>query len=252
MAVYTVNQLITKAYYLAGITARGLETLEDYQINDGLERLNAFLAMRSADIGLIPYYQTYTFPAVIGQEKYAIRDLVAADVVTFTLDSNQSGAQNVRFSMTKVDRAPYLGVSRPIGIASIPNQWMINRTNTGSDLYFYFSPGQAMQFTVEGLFSLTSVALNQDLNAISIVSPDTTVTSAFYHEFMLYGLAELICEFNSLITPGAVSKRYKEYYNTIMGVSPMDWATRKTSFFSGRAGINYMYARDGSNGMVPY
>jgi len=67
---YTSQMLITNAYYLSGIVSRGLETVTNEQLNDGLFRLNSFLAMKSADTGLIPYYQVVNGNFIAGQQQY--------------------------------------------------------------------------------------------------------------------------------------------------------------------------------------
>ncbi len=52
---YTTQQLITASWYLSGIISRGLGTVADEQLNEGLERLNGLLAASTSNTGVIHY-----------------------------------------------------------------------------------------------------------------------------------------------------------------------------------------------------
>ena len=53
--MYTVTELITKAWTLSGIVAAQAETVSGDQLKDGLDHLNDFLALQNANSRMIPY-----------------------------------------------------------------------------------------------------------------------------------------------------------------------------------------------------
>jgi len=237
---YTTNELIRKAYILGNVVARGLQSLSGVQLNDGLDRLNDFIALKTADMALIPFYQPYEFDAVIGQETYYIDNLLDADTLTFIIPANEvPPQQNFRYGMQKMERAPYWGIFRAVGIQALPIQWQIERLDTGSNISVYFSPQQALTFTVWGKFSLASLKLNQDLSLPSQASPSLSVSSRFWQVYLLYGLADYLCEWNSLLTPPSVKEKLREINQVLMNMTPLDLTNRKFSFFNQRTGINY-------------
>ena len=66
---YTVTQLINEAYYDSSVVSRQFETIQGYQLNDGLLWLNQILGDKAMDTGDIPYItQQYPFHGVPGQE----------------------------------------------------------------------------------------------------------------------------------------------------------------------------------------
>src|SRR6478736_7465366 len=93
-----VTDLITEAYYDSSVVARQFETLQGYQLTDGLKWLNQILDDKAMDTGDIPYItQQYPLVGVVGQETYFIPNGVSIDAITFYIGS-------VRYSMQYVDR----------------------------------------------------------------------------------------------------------------------------------------------------
>src|ERR1041385_9124834 len=117
---FTSRQLITQAYYLTGIVSRGQQTSSDQYISDGLDRLNAFLAVKSADIGMIPYYRELIFNAVAGQEVYFIPGLTEIETFTFNIGP-------VRYSTMEQTREMYFATGRVDNIQSLPYSWHLER-----------------------------------------------------------------------------------------------------------------------------
>jgi len=97
---YTATQLITYAYYLSNIVARGFETVSGDQIIDGLNRLNALLDFKATDTYLITYWMRTEFNLVYGQEMYFIPNLYQIETMTFNMGV-------VRYPMTQVSRTQY-------------------------------------------------------------------------------------------------------------------------------------------------
>ena len=220
---YTSRQLINEAFYLSGIVARGLQTVSGEQINDGLFRLNGFLAIKGADIGMIPYYDVYNFDSIVGQEKYFIPNLLEVETLVFYIGT-------VRYDMRNLSREDYFQPGRIENIESLPYSWHLERTLGGSDIYIYYTPIQPYPMTLTGKFSLMQTTLDQDLSQIY---------DPFYIEYLLYGLALYLCEYYGEVPPASMVKTYESMEQTNRDVSPMDLSMRKLEYFDTRRGFNY-------------
>jgi hypothetical protein len=220
---FTSRQLIVQAYYLTGIVSRGQQTSSDQYISDGLNRLNAFLAVKSADVGMIPYYQELIFNAVAGQEVYFIPNLVEIETFTFNIGP-------VRYSTMETSREMYFATGRVDNIESLPYQWHLERQFDGANLYLYFLPQDTYVLKIWGKFSLASTTLNQDLSLIY---------DPFYIEYLTYGLAEYICEFYQVVPPRSISQRVAQYDQIVRDISPLDLTMQKITGFATQSGFNY-------------
>ncbi len=188
---YTVTKLINNAWYLSGIVARNLQTVSGDQLTDGLDLLNAFLAVETADKRMIPYFQTFSLTAVAGQERYFVANLIELETITFFINS-------VRFSLQEYNRDRYFGESRVVNIQSLPYQYHTERTFGGMYIYLYFLPNTNYPLEIFGKFSLSSVALTQDLSL---------TMDLFYIEYLRYALANKMCEeYNIQFQPQAAMK----------------------------------------------
>ena len=221
---YTTLQLITFAYYESGIVSRGFEEPTGQQIQDGLIFLNDLIDDKTVDNGLIPYYQEYDFPAVIGQEMYNIPNLINVDTFVFYINT-------VRYQTQNRGRREYFGTSRADNIQSLPGSWHLERCFGGANLYIYFKPDQNFPLTIWGQFRLSEVAINQDLSL---------TLDRFYINYLKYDLANRLCaEYNYSVPPG-VSKALNKYIIDISKKSgPMDLKLQKLSSLQRRGGINY-------------
>lgn len=155
---YTTTELITGAYYAAGIVSREFETTSGTQQADGLIWLNNIITETNVADGMIPYETTYNFNAVVGQEKYFVPGLVGIDTLVFYLDT-------VRFSMQYEKRNNYFGSPRVENINSLPFNWYFERCLGGGNIYIYFKPDQAYPIEIHGYFELASVSVGQDLSS---------------------------------------------------------------------------------------
>lgn len=223
MAV-TARDLITNAYILSGIVAKDYETVSGSQIDDGLYLLNAFLAIKSADIRYIPYFEQYNFPAIVGEQKYHIDGLIQIETFTFFINE-------VRYQTNGVGRDRYFGWARANNIRSLPLEWHYERSLGGSDLYLYFLPDQTYPLEIWGKFNLSSVTLDQDLS----LSLD-----AYYIEYLRYGLMAYLCSENSITIPVESAKILNNYEKYIQDISPPDLTTKTNLAFG--SGINFTYA----------
>lgn len=215
---YTVTQLITESYYLSGRLAQGLQSISGQQLSQGLKLLNAVLAVKSVNERLIPYFLKYQFTAVVNQEVYFIPNLILCETLTFNY-------QNVRYSMTPMSRRVYQGSARVNNISSLMFDYNVERCKGGANLSMYFLPDSTYPCTVWGKFSLTSVALNQNLED----SLDT-----FYIEFLRYALAEYICHDNNIAFQPQNKEKLEEYEQAFMDISTPDLSLVKISGLGGK------------------
>jgi hypothetical protein len=223
---YTVTKLITNSYYLSGILARNLQTITGDQIQDGLDLLNAWIDIKTANVRLIPYFQEYDFQAVIGQEKYFIPNLISVETFTFFIGP-------VRYSTLPQKRVTYFGAGRIENITSLPFSWHLERCLNGANLYIYFLPNIQYPLQIWGKFALADLSLNQDL---------LLILDKYYIEYLRYGLAEQICaEYNIPLQPQAY-QRLKEVEKIITDISPADLSMQKMSDLHATQNYGYTYA----------
>jgi hypothetical protein len=223
---YTVTKLITNSYYLSGILARNLQTITGDQLQDGLDLLNAWIDIKTANVRLIPYFTQFDFTAVIGQEKYFIPNLISVETFVFFIGP-------VRYSTMPQKRVTYFGSGRIENINSLPFSWHLERTFNGSNIYIYFLPNINYPLTIWGKFAIADLSLNQNLQLIF---------DGYYIEYLRYGLAEQICaEFNIPLQPQAY-QRLKEIEKIITDISPPDLSMQKLSYLHGVDAYGYMYA----------
>lgn len=221
---YTVQQLITRSFYLADIVGQEFSTVSGPQIKDGLQSLNDLLAEKTVDLGLNPYYKGYEFAGVIGQEEYVVENLSEVTTLTFTLDT-------VRYSITPVQRDQYFGSARPNDVNSLPVMWHFEKELDGGRIFIYFPPSQAMTFNLRGKFSLEEVGQFDDLSL---------VYDRFYLSYLKYKLAERLCDDFGFNVPASVMKRITAFNGMFKDqMSPMDVKMKKISTLSGGGALNY-------------
>lgn len=156
---YTVTNLITDAYTDSSVVSKQFETVQGYQLNDGLLWLNQLLADKAMDTGDIPYItQQYSFNGVVGQEMYFIPNLASIDALVFYIGS-------VRYQMNYVDRVKYFGSPRANNINALPVSYTYERVYGGANIWVYFWPQQAFTFNITGNFFISNVSLNQNLQS---------------------------------------------------------------------------------------
>ena len=221
---YTTLTLVSNALYVGNIVARQFETPSGTQTHDGLNNLNQIIADQTVMQGMIPYYQQHDFPAVIGQEKYFIENLIDIDTFVFFIDS-------VRYSTQPMGRIRYFGTPRANSINSLPYQWHLERELGGASIYIYFTPDVNYPLQIWGQFRLEPVTINQDLSLTFDV---------FYLNYLEYALADRLCQFYQIDTPARVTNRLAEYIKNINKKSgPLDLGLQKQSTLQRSAGINY-------------
>ena len=201
-----VAELISNSYYLSRIVGRDFETVSASQSKDGLSILNDILSEKNISSAAISYNETQNFNAIQGQEKYFIANLVSVETLTFQ-DSN------VRYRMNEVSRDRYFGLARVNDIQSLPQQFFVERTLGGANIYMYYLPDKEYEFELTGKLALQEVALFDDLS----LSYDR-----FYLSYIKYNLAERLCDFNGNTVPIGVQKRLADLNREIDNFSGID------------------------------
>lgn len=154
---YTVLQLVTNAFYTSGVVARDYQTVQGSQLLDGLQFLNDVITDKTVETDMIPYYSQYDFFAVQGQESYFVPNLIELQTLVFFID-------NIRYEMQQLQRNKYFGSSRANNIQSLPFTYHVERLPLGAKIFLYFLPQSNFHMQGWGLFRLTNVNINQDLN----------------------------------------------------------------------------------------
>jgi hypothetical protein len=234
---YITNQLISGAYYAAGIVSREFETVSGSQMTDGLTWLNNIITEKSVDSGMIPYETTYNANFIIGQESYYIPNLIQIDTLTFFLE-------NVRYAMKYEKRNVYFGSSRVTNINTLPFEWYFERQFGGGNLYIYFSPDQNYPMEIHGIFMLPTVALGQDL---------TLTLDQFYITYLRYALADRICSEFAYVTPDNVIRQLGKYEAFINKNSRiLDLRIQKTSTLQKRGSLSWSFINLGHGFVATY
>lgn len=235
---YLAQTLITRAWYLSGIVARGAQTITGDQLSDGLNLLNALLDWKQVEVDLIPYWTYIELPAVIGQEFYFLPYVAQVETVTFNIDV-------VRYPMDGVSRRPYFGSSRVDNIETLPFNWNYNRAQGGGNLALYFLPADTYPLKIMAKIFLVDVSANTDMTDVSETVPYTFLNSAnqgydtSYIEYLRYALAEYMCsEYGVLFNPQS-EKILRKMERELMYVDPPDLLMRKTSILTEGQGYNW-------------
>lgn len=226
---YTVTQLVTNSYYLSSVVAPGLETVTGEQLNEGLDLLNFCISDLSLDFRKIPYYTTYAFAGIIGQETYFVPGLVEVETLTFFINS-------IRYSMINTYRKPYFGSSRANDINSLPFCYEVERVLNGSNISVYFWPDQEYPFELHGRFILPQVSLNQDL---------TLNLELFYINYLRHYLAKYICAQYNIDMPIQAMAEFRRMEADICDMTQFDYSMTKMSCMQKRSGFNYADANLG-------
>lgn len=211
---YTARQVINEAYYITGIVSKDFQTLTGAQLESGLSLLNDVLAVKTADIKLIPYFKEYLLNAVVGQEMYFIPNLVDIETITFNMG-------DIRYPTDKVNRKTYFGSPRADNIISIPINFHAERLDEGSNIYLYPKPVSTYPMKVWGKFALASVPTeNIDL--------DLTY-ERYYIVYLKLVLASYICMIYSINLQPQAAKELQDMELKIANISPKDYTMQKVS-----------------------
>lgn len=234
---YSVLELIIDAWYLSGIVARQLETVDGQQVNDGLKLFNFLVSEKALEYRKIPYYSVYNFAGVIGQEKYFIPNLLEVDTFVFFIGT---GAYPIRYAMNYEYRKRYFATPRTEGITSLPYSWTYQRSLGGIDLYIYFLPSQNFPLQIWGRFAFPTFGLFDDLSL---------AMEPFYLQYMRYDLAGELCRFYNVQFSAENKEHLISLDRQISEMSAYDLSMQKLSTLNRQYSINYAISNFG--GWVP-
>lgn len=233
---YTTTKLISNAFHKAGIVSREFGEVSGHQVAVGLDELNKLLARKTIRQSLIPYYTKSNFTAVIGQEEYAITNLIDIETLTFNIGT-------VRYEVTDKLRYKYQGTGRANNVESLPYQYHFEPELNGGRIFLYFLPQEAYEFTLWGKFRLTSVTLPQDLEL---------TLDLFYIDFLEMELAERLCGEYNLEVPPLLAKDVEKFRVDLKNsVGKLDTQIKKRSTLNNGGAVGFYGAANLGKGWVP-
>ena len=221
--VYLASQLIIDAYGFSGVIGTGFQTVQSYQVTQGLNLLNGLLSRMASETSFIPYFSYDTqITGVIGQESYFIPNCVYMESLTFNIG-------DLRLEMNAQNRRAYFSASRVDSITALPDSWNFLRAEGGGNLYIYPLPAGTYPLNIMAKFALTNVTLTTDLSA----SYD-----GFYIEYLKFGLAKYISQANKVKFPAELELTLQEMKYSLLNVSSPDMTCKRASFFNDGNTIN--------------
>lgn len=216
---YTVNKLITNAFYLSKVRSKDFQDVVGEDIAVGLDCFNKVLAGMTANQKMIPFYQEYVFPAVIGQEKYFIPKLVLPLTLTFNM-------QVVRFATTNLGRAKYHGKTRVDGLIALPFEHTFEKCLGGSNLYVQLLPAENYIFKVWGKFGLDAVTTGD------LISDLLLTYDLFYIDYLEMLTAKRICAYYGVAVNPDVQFFLDEISANVNDQNYLDLEPVKTNLYS--------------------
>jgi hypothetical protein len=204
---FTAQQLIARSWYLSGIEARELQSIDGDRMTVGLDLLNSLLNFKQGETDLIPYFKyDSTNSTVIGQEKYSLTNWADIKALSFNLGT-------VRYKMTYVDNNQYFSQVRVNNIQSLPFTYTFIRENGGISLYLYYIPDQVYTLNIFGKKYLSDVTLATDLSL---------TFDKVYIEYLRYALADYMCQEYGVEMPPRQQRILSSYTKKLKSFSPPD------------------------------
>lgn len=232
---YLASELISRAYYIAGIVARGDQTVSGQEATDGLFLLNALLASKSIKDSLIPYYKTDAFDTEANKEHYEIEGLISLVALTFDQGT-------VRFPTNFQTTRSYYASGRVITLNNLPFNFNARRTKGGMTISFYPLPQTAYPVQIFGKFSWPKIeSLDEDLE---------DVFDDPYIEYLRLKLSRYICIENNITMQPDAATELKSLENSLINLSAPDLTINKYSTLKASPVISWPFINLG-NGYWP-
>ncbi len=208
---YTVTELITKSWNLSGIVAAQAETVSGDQLKDGLDHLNDFLALQSAESRMIPYTRVHLFECKANWDEFLIDHLLSIDVLTIK--------NNGSYSLKALGRRAFFTRNGDSLSPSQPLFYHIEAIRGGSLLFLTPTPDKDYKLRIVGKFGLTEVDYNDDLSL---------VYDRQYLLYLRYGLADYLCDLYN--HPFAAGAKLSRLASNLRDYSPLDLSMVKVSY----------------------
>ena len=225
-SLYTLNKLITNAFYLSKVRAADFQTVGGDDIARGLDLLNEVLAELCTNTRMIPYYTEYTTDAVIGQEEYFIPNLVEPFSITFNQDT-------VRYATSQLSRREFFGTTRIDGVLALPFNTHMERTIGGCNLFVQFLPSDTYPFKIVGKFSYDSFTV-ADLTVNISLTYDL-----FMIRYLRYLLAKEICNFYGVPMSPQIEEVLQRIAGNLNDSNPIDLTSRSHDLYNDNNSINW-------------
>lgn len=223
---YSVNKLITNAFYLSKVRSKDFQTVGGDDITVGLDLLNEVLSETSINTKMIPYYTEYVTAAVIGQEMYFIPYLVEP----FSLTFNDT---TIRYATTQLSRREYHSTTRIDGVIALPFDVSFERVTGGCNMYVQFLPADTYPFKIWGKFALTLLT-TADLPTDLLDTYDM-----FYIRYLRYLLAQEICNYYGVTFSPELRLVSDRIAANLNDMNPIDLTTRKLDLYDDKNAINW-------------
>jgi hypothetical protein len=215
---YTVVQLITEAFYLSGVRAKDFMSVGGDDITAGYDLLKKIMSGLAINSRVIPYYTESEFPAVIGQEKYFVPNLVDPSTITFN-------DGEIRYTSVILNRDMYHGANRVDNVESLPFSCEFEKTISGCNLFVYPLPCKEYLFKVWGKYTFINFSgLTQDIS---------TIFDEYFIDYLEFYLAKRICLlYGQVFTPYCESE-LQRLSNSLNDMNVIDLTPEKYNAFSG-------------------
>lgn len=223
---YTVNKLITNAFYLSKVRSKDFQTVGGDDITVGLELLNEVLSELCINTKMIPYYKEYVTAAVIGQEKYFIPNLVEPFSVTFNMTT-------VRYATSQLTRRQFHSTTRVDGIIAMPFNSSFERTLNGCDLYLQFLPAETYPLKIWGKFSYEFVTHGDLINNMLLTY------DLFMIRYLKHLLAKEICNYYGVEMPPQIEQVLQRISDNLNDMNPIDLTSRSISLYNEKNSLNW-------------
>lgn len=230
-----VRELINKAWYLSGAVARDLGQVNGSQGIDGLFLLNSLLDEQNITGRYIPVDDETIIPCVVGQQEYAVDNLIILHELTFIVDT-------VRYPMRRQTRKQYFAGGRAENITSLPYYYFFERKKDTGNIFLYFNPDKTYPLHINGRFALTDVLIDDELD---------DVLNKFYQHFLMYGLAEYMAGWYQLVFPEKNKEILERLRKGMPDINNMDFTANQISTFGSSSGFNYGIVNLARSGFLP-
>ena len=223
---YSVNTLITNAFYLSKVRSKDFQTVGGSDIAVGLDLFNKVLSQTSINTKMIPYYTEYDISAVIGQEIYFIPNLVEPMSLTFNMTT-------VRYATCPMSRREYHATTRIDGIIALPFNVTFERLLGGCNMYVQFLPADTYPFKIWGKFALEQVTVADLPNDL------TTTYDTWYIDYLEHWTAKRICNYYGVPINPEVQMIIDQVSANVNDMNPIDLTTRKLDMYDDKNAINW-------------
>ena len=228
--MYTVNQLITNAFYLSKVRSKDFQDVGGDDITVGLDLLNKVLAGMNFNQKMIPFYKEYKFNAVVGEGKYFIPQLMLPLTVTFNM-------QVVRFATTTLGRAKFHGRTIIEGIHALPFENTFERCLNGCNFYVQFLPCEDFEFKIWGKFGFDSVTV-ADLPTDLLLTYELA-----YIDYLEMLTAKRICAYYGVEITPAVQFFLDEISANVNDCNVIDLTPKNVNLYERHGQLNWVTAQ---------